>query len=157
MPKEKKNHLPESVLVCGKAFNVGVKVWWTVFLKCRGVWNSLIKYVGEEYQVVKRGRENILGVACGEEYNLEKKERRSNNIFDIKAVVKNIKWGREERDWNLGELKQDFKKWVCWRISSCRELYTSLGKGFSRLLRYRHQRTSSIRGLPVRNDCHLGL
>ena len=61
------------------------------------------KSFGEEYQVVKRGRENILGVACGEEYNLEKKERRSNNISVIKAVGINIKWGREERDGNLGE------------------------------------------------------
>ena len=41
---------------------------------------KFIKSVGEEYQVVKR-RKNYYG--CGEEYNMEKRERGSNIIFPI--------------------------------------------------------------------------
>ena len=41
---------------------------------------KFIKYVGEEYKVVKRGRECHV---CGKEYNVEKRERGSNIVFPI--------------------------------------------------------------------------
>ena len=45
--------------------------------------------------------------------------------YDIEDVGKNIKCGKW--DGYFGEENQDFKKWGGWgRISSCRELYTSL-------------------------------
>ena len=48
------------------------------------------KTVGEEYQVVKRGREYR---ACGEEYNVGK-GKQYHLLYNIKAVGKNIKRGR---------------------------------------------------------------
>ena len=42
---------------------------------------------------------------CGEEYNVEKSEKvkQYHLPFNVKAVGKNIKWGRGEVDGNLGE------------------------------------------------------
>ena len=55
---------------------------------------------------MKRGREHQ------KEYNVEKKGR--NVIFriilTIRAVGKNINWGRGKADENFGEENQDFKK-----------------------------------------------
>ena len=57
---------------------------------------GVFKSVGEEYQVVKRGREYH---GFGEEYNAEKSERGSNIIFPIilNAVWKNKEWGRGQK------------------------------------------------------------
>ena len=47
---------------------------------------------------MKRGRENH---GCGEEYNVEKmKGKRHHLPYNIKAVGKNIKWGRGEGEGN---------------------------------------------------------
>ena len=67
-----------------------------------------VQTVGEEYQVVKRGREYH---ACGEEYNVEKRERGSNIIFSIiLRLLGRISrgeggrklWGKEIKDKRLG-------------------------------------------------------
>ena len=51
--------------------------------------------LGEEYQVVKKGREYH---GCEEEYNVEKMEMvsKSSSLYYVKAVGKDSKWGWEE-------------------------------------------------------------
>ena len=70
------------------------------------------KYHGrrEEYNVGKKGK--------GKQYHL---------FCNVKAVGKNIKWGRVSGD-IMGNKNQDLKKWGWGRISSCTELYTPLLK-----------------------------
>ena len=47
--------------------------------------------------------------------------------YNIEAVRKNIKWGRENGGPTIWERKLRFKKKCgCRRISNCRELFTSL-------------------------------
>ena len=67
---------------------------------------SLVKSAGEEYQVVKRGRDYH---GCGEEYNAEKsgKVKHYHRLYDIGAVVKNIKWDKGEGNGNFVEENQD--------------------------------------------------
>ena len=67
---------------------------------------KIIKSVGEEYQVVKRGREYY---GCGEEYNV-KKGKQYLRPYNKKAVRKNFKGGRGEGNGNFTEENQDFKK-----------------------------------------------
>ena len=66
---------------------------------------EFIKSVGEEYQIVKRGKEYH---GCGKEYNVENRVRRSNIIFPmIFMLLKSITsweegrgskfWGRKSR------------------------------------------------------------
>ena len=77
----------------------------TTGLLFRGVESSLfptlggrefIKSAGEEYQVVKRGREYY---GCGEKYNVDKfgKGKQYHLSYNIEAVGKNIKWGRGQK------------------------------------------------------------
>ena len=80
-----------------------------------------IKSVGEEYQVVKRGRTYH---GCGEEYNVEKRQRGSNVIFPvILRLLGRISIGEE--DGNFREENQG-KKMGVGKKSSCKELYTPL-------------------------------
>ena len=65
---------------------------------------KFVKSVGEEYQVVKRGRENH---GCREKCNVGK-GKQYHLPFDIEAVEKHIKWGKETEF--LGMKNQDFKK-----------------------------------------------
>ena len=59
--------------------------------------------VGEEYQVVKRGREYH---GCGEEYNMEERVRGTNIIFII--ILRLLgRISSEEKDGNFGEKCQD--------------------------------------------------
>ena len=54
-----------------------------------GVCWEFIKSVGEDYQVVKRGREYH---GCGDEYNVKKGEGKQYHLpYKIEAVGKNIK------------------------------------------------------------------
>ena len=64
------------------------------FLTPPPVRGKFIKFVGEEYHVVKRGREYHV---CGEEYNVGKWESgRKITLIpnNVNATGKNIKWGR---------------------------------------------------------------
>ena len=74
---------------------------------------------------MKRGREYH---GFGGEYNAEKKEKGGNIFFFfyIKAVGKNIKWGREGRSIENLRKKIKIKNMSLGRISNCRELYTPL-------------------------------
>ena len=65
-----------------------------------------MKFVGEEYKVVKKGRE-FLG--CGEEYNVEKKGKGEQYYLSyyIEAVGMNITWVRREVERNFGEENLD--------------------------------------------------
>ena len=45
--------------------------------------------------------------------------------YNIEAVGKHIKWGKGEMDGHFGEENKDFKLGAG-KLSSCRELYTSL-------------------------------
>ena len=74
------------------------------FLIPGGGW-EFIKYVGEEYQVVKRGKEYYY---CGEEYNIEKRERGRNIIFPTILRLLGRISSREEN--------QDLKEWGWGRI-----------------------------------------
>ena len=109
---------------------VGSKV-----LKCRGgIWSSkppvctgkFIKFVGEEYQVVKRG---IKYHGCGEKYNVEKRERGSNitfpiilRLFGMEEGKNGEKFGQENHDLENGggeeyQVVENFKhpcKQLCW-------------------------------------------
>ena len=70
-------------------------------------------------------------MALGKNITLKKgKEEQYHLPYNIKAVRKNIKWGREEGDGNFEEENPDFKIWGWGRISSCRKLYTPLPDGF---------------------------
>ena len=62
-------------------------------------WGEFIKFVGEEYQVLKRGRDRN-NMAVGKNITLEKRERGSNIIFPIIFWLfgKNIKLGKGKGD-----------------------------------------------------------
>ena len=74
---------------------------------------------------MKRGREYH---GFGGEYNAEKKGKGKQYLlfFNVKAVGKNIKWGREERSIEKLRKKIKIKNISLGRISNCRELYTPL-------------------------------
>ena len=56
---------------------------------------------------MKKGREYH---GRGEEYNVDKgKEKAYHLPYNVKAVGKNIKWGRGKGDGNFGEENQDYK------------------------------------------------
>ena len=76
----------------------------------------------EEYQVVKRGMEYH---GCGEDYNVEKREKGSNVPFPIILRLRR-RISRGEGCGSFGEEIRDLKKLGWGRISSCRELYTPL-------------------------------
>ena len=55
--------------------------------------------VGEEYHVVKRGREYH---GCGEEYNVKKREKRSNSNFPLKLrLLGRISSGKEGKEMEI--------------------------------------------------------
>ena len=60
-------------------------------------YSTPIKFVWEEYQNVKRGREYH---GCGEVYK-HRKGKQYHLPYDIKAVGKNTKWGRGKGGLNL--------------------------------------------------------
>ena len=73
-----------------------------------------IKSVGEEYQVMKRGKEYY---GCEKEYNVEKRERGINIIFPIMLrLLGRLSSGEEDE--NFGEENHDFKKMGVGRKSS---------------------------------------
>ena len=78
---------------------------------------SLSNLLGEEYQVVKDGKEYH---SCAVGKNVTWKRGQQYQIpYDIEVVGKNIKWGRGE-----GGLFKDLKKIGLGKLSSCWELYT---------------------------------
>ena len=94
-----------------------------IFFFSRGGGREFIRFV--VYKVVKRGRQYH---GCGEEYNVEKRERGSNIIFPM--ILRLL--GRISRreagkgpGWTFFGEKSRFKKKSGWgRISSCHELKT---------------------------------
>ena len=70
-----------------------------------------LKSVGEEYQVVKRGREYH---GCGEQYNLKKRERGSNMIFSmiLRLFGRVSSWGEGKGSVNMGKKIKILKMWV---------------------------------------------
>ena len=64
---------------------------------------EFIKFVGEEYQVVKRGREYH---GCGEEYNSKKREKGSIFIFSlILRLLGRVSIGEEIKGMKIKILK----------------------------------------------------
>ena len=90
---------------------------------------EFIKSVGQEYQVVKRGKEYN---DCAEEYNVELRKVGSNIIFPLKVRllgrISSAEEGKGDVYYIWGR-NQDFKQWDWERISSCWELYPPLWPG----------------------------
>ena len=101
---------------CGEEFNVerrvrGSNIIVPFILRLsgrlsKGVRGEQDRNFGEENQVVKRGRKYY---GCGEEYNVEKRERGSNIIFPILLKLSR-RISRGEGEENGGEENQDLKK-----------------------------------------------
>ena len=66
---------------------------------------GVVKSVGEEYKVAKRGREYH---GCGEEYNVEK-GRQYHLLYNIEAVGKRLSGEKEKGTEISGEKKEILK------------------------------------------------
>ena len=82
---------------------------------------EFIKSVGEEYQILKWEWEYY---GCGEECNEQKERKAISSSYNIEAFRKNIKWGRG--GWKFWGRKSGLRILGWGRISSCKELYSSL-------------------------------